>query len=197
MSEISNPLRSTLERLGPISDDAWIAFSSQLRERHVEKDGFFAIPGVDTPDVGFITEGVLRMYYIRSDGREFNKSFLRAGDICGVLDAPIIDQPSRLYIGALVPSTLLTLPKASLEELYDRYHCWAKIGRRFAEMLAIKKMRREESLLLDSAEQRYRTFRLEYAQVEYLLRDYHIASYLGITPVALSRIKKRLTLVLR
>lgn len=192
-TEVSRPatlagIRTALERLGPLPDDAWADFAPQLRERRMARDEFFAMAGIDVSEVGFVTSGILRMYYVRNDGREFNKSFLTVGDICGVLGPG-----NRLYIDALTPAVLFVIPSGALLDLYDRHASWGRLGRRFAEMLSLKKMRREASFLLDSAEERYIAFRAEHGAIEHLIRDYHIASYIGVTPVALSRIKKRLS----
>lgn len=186
-------IRERLERLGSLPDPAWRAFAAQLKPRHLDKGEFFTKPGERAPDVGFPATGILRMYYVRDDGREFNKAFLTTGDLCGLFDALVLDQPSRLCIEALQPSVLLTVPWQTLAALYERDLHWATIGRRFAELLCVKKMRREESFLLDSAEERYRCFRADHGDIEKAIPDYHVASYIGITPVALSRIKRRLT----
>ncbi|WP_181919364.1 Crp/Fnr family transcriptional regulator [Alkalilimnicola ehrlichii] len=186
-------IRLGLQEIGPITDEAWNAFEPFLQEKRLKKGTFFAMEGLPARDIAFVASGILRMYYVREDGREFNKSFVTAGDICGVLDALILNQPSRLYIDTLSPCHLFTLPWASLEALFDTYPCWSRIGRRFAYLLSVKKMRREASFLLDSAEERYRCFCNEYGGIAQLIPDYHIASYLGITPVALCRIKKRIS----
>lgn len=194
MMDSTLPLRTSLEHLGPLTDEAWDAFAVQLQKQALGKGDLFTMAGKQVRDVAFVMSGILRMYYIRDDGREFNKSFATAGDICAALDALILNQPSRIYIGALAPSTLYTLPWATLEALCEDYRCWASLGRRFAYLLSVKKMAREASFLLDSTEERYKCFRAEYGAIANAIPDYHIASYLGITPVALCRIKKRMAL---
>lgn len=185
-------IRAQLERFGPLPDHAWRPFAAQLKKRCLGKGEFSALADTPVADVGFVASGLLRMYYVRDDGREFNKAFLTAGDLCGVFDALVLGHPSRLCIDALQPSVLFTINWQALAELYQRDLHWATVGRRFAELLCVKKMRREESFLLDSAEERYRCFQADYGAVEESIPDYHIASYIGITPVALSRIKRRL-----
>ncbi len=65
---------------------------------------------------------------------------------------------------------------------------------RLLEQLAIKKERREADFLLLSATERYQKFLQDYAYIVNSIANYHIASYLGITEVALSRIRSRLKL---
>jgi len=82
----------------------------------------------------------------------------------------------------------------TLEEslaLRDRYLCWQEVAARYAEMLFAEKERREREFLSDDAATRYRTFLADSPDLESRLPQYFIASYLGITPVALSRIRGR------
>ena len=66
---------------------------------------------------------------------------------------------------------------------------WERLGRLLTEQLYIKKEQREAEFLLDDAPTRYRNFQKQYPGLEDRLPQYHVASYLGITPVALSRIR--------
>jgi len=79
-----------------------------------------------------------------------------------------------------------------LQELYDRHPVWERIGRIKAERLAIQKEFREKEFLLDTAETRYRRFLKEFPDLTDRIPQYYIASYLGITDVALSRIRKKM-----
>lgn len=183
-----------IANLGVLPEGAAEELLRHVERRSLGKSEFFAREGEIAEHVAFIGSGILRMFYVRSDGREFNRSFLKAGDFCGVLDSLVLGEPGRLYIDALEPVELLVVAWAELEALYDQHPYWSRIGRRFAERLAIKKMGREASLLLDDPEQRYLAFRREHAAIEARIADYHVASYIGVTPEALSRIKKRISL---
>lgn len=77
----------------------------------------------------------------------------------------------------------------TFESLYKRHRCWETLGRKLAEGLYIKKEMKERLLLMNTAEERYLQFLKEFPGLEKRVPQYHIASYLGITPVSLSRIR--------
>ncbi len=142
--------------------------------------------------LAFVESGLLRLYYLDADGREFTKSFCTEGEVVAAYSALLLGQPSRLFIEALEDSRLLVVDYRAYQELAVGHACWAAVNQRRAEALFIKKEQREATLLLDDAETRYRQFLVDHPGLEARVRQHHIASYLGITPVALSRIRARL-----
>jgi CRP-like cAMP-binding protein len=74
----------------------------------------------------------------------------------------------------------------------ERNPCWNTIARKYVETLFIEKEKRERRLLSEDAATRYLSFQKDYPGLEDKIPQYQIASYLGITPVALSRIRKKL-----
>jgi CRP-like cAMP-binding protein len=79
-------------------------------------------------------------------------------------------------------------------KLADKYPGWGALARKILERLALKKERREASFLLLSARQRYEEFLLEFGGEAKEIPLKHVAMYLGITDVALSRIRKEMGL---
>lgn len=139
----------------------------------------------------FINAGMVRLYYATPDGKEHNKSFAREHQFVGALQSTDAPLPSRFDIQALEPCQVVSMALAGLSRLYQESLPWANLGRLYMEQLAVRKTRREAAFLLDSAEQRYRDFLQEQPELMERLPLYHIASYLGITDVALSRIRRR------
>ncbi len=95
---------------------------------------------------------------------------------------------SLLYLQALEDTTLLVIDHATYTELLARHVGWQVTARKLAELLFIIKEKREAELLLLSAPERYARFRRDFPGLEQRVNQYHIASYLGITPESLSRI---------
>ncbi|QTH42550.1 Crp/Fnr family transcriptional regulator [Cohnella sp. LGH] len=125
-------------------------------------------------------------------GDEYNKSFCSAHDFIASYGSLLAGVPSRISIQALADSLLLTIRYSDFRSLYDRQLCWERLGRLLIERLYVKKELREREFLALSAEARYLKFLERYGHLETAIPQYHIASYLGITPVALSRIRKKL-----
>jgi CRP-like cAMP-binding protein len=142
--------------------------------------------------VFFICRGLVRFYYLTVDGKEHNKSFATEGQFAGSILSSTRREPSRFFIQALEPVAALAISTDALEHLYVQSAVWANIGRKYMEGVAIRKERREGEFLLDSAEERYRRLLTEQPQLAERLPLYHLASYLGVTDVALSRIRRRL-----
>jgi CRP-like cAMP-binding protein len=99
--------------------------------------------------------------------------------------------PTRFSIQALEECHLLICDLHNVINMFDRHGCWERLGGILAEQLYIKKEAREAEFLLDDAETRYHNFQKVYPGLEGRLTQYHVASYLGISPVALSRIRRR------
>lgn len=147
----------------------------------------------DTDDsIFFVNKGLLRFYYITEDGKEHNKSFSIENQFAGGLSISDQSIPTRYFIQAMEESQVLRIPLNDLNGLFSISHTWANLGRIFMESVAVRKSLREAEFLLDSAETRYREFNRLNPELTSRLPLYHITSYLGITDVALSRIRKRI-----
>jgi CRP-like cAMP-binding protein len=105
-----------------------------------------------------------------------------------------VSLPARTHIEALEDCDLLVGRYEDLRALYRRHPGWQAAGRLIAEQHFIAKERREYEFLQQSASERYLAFRNERPDLAGRLAQYQVASYLGITPVALSRIVRRLGL---
>lgn len=102
------------------------------------------------------------------------------------------NEPSKLFIQTLEDSQLLTANYEEYRAVTAESSYWQKVNQNIAERLFMKKEKRESSLLLDDAQTRYIKFGNEYPVLESRIKQHLIASYLGITPVTLSRIRARL-----
>lgn len=183
-----------VSRFSDIPETEWLWFSSKLQRQTVRKHGHFIRSGDQARSIAFCSEGLFRFYYDLEQGEEKNKSFCGNGEFVAAFSSLLLQEPSRFHIQALEDSELWVTSYTDFVSLYERHPCWERLQRRLAERLFVKKEQREMELLLCSAEQRYRIFIREYPDLHKRIPQYHIASYLGITPVALSRIRRRMNL---
>lgn len=188
------PLFASLGQLVPIPPEEQRAFLSLSTDIRLSKGDLWIREGDPVDSVGICAEGLLRLFYTTPDGAEYNKSFCVKHDFVASYSALLLGVPSFLSVQALTDSRLIVIRHADLQALYDRHPCWERLGRRLAERLFMKKETRERDLLLLPAEARYRLFLEQYGPMLPHIPQYHIASYLGITPVALSRIRKKINL---
>lgn len=185
-------LRSVVCAIADVPASEWEHFSGQLKERVYGSGQILLQAGDRVKEFYFVVTGLLRYYYLTPEGKEFNKAFAKGGDFAGSICGLISSVPSRFSIEAIEDTKVLVLPVKLIIEGYDRHRSWERLGRRLAENVAIKKELREAEFLLDSAEARYLRFLKEFTDISERIPQYHIASYLGITEVSLSRIRRQL-----
>ncbi|XGV99827.1 MAG: Crp/Fnr family transcriptional regulator [Leptolyngbya sp. BL-A-14] len=166
-----------------------------LFQTHTLSRGEFFIRAGDVPQtIGFVISGILRLYYVDADGNESTKSFCAENSFVAAYSALLLKQPSRLFIQALEDAKLLIANYSAYRSLSESQMSLQQLNCKIAEALFIKKERRESALLLDDAKTRYLDFLEEYPGLEARLKQHHIASYLGMSPVTLSRIRAQLKL---
>ena len=159
----------------------------------VRKGEFLQRAGEVPRTLGFIVSGVIRLFFLTPDGDEITRSFRVEKSFVSSYSALLLGEPSRLFLQALEPTFLLVTPYSAYQELTAEHLCWQIMDRKFAQQLFIRQEQRECELLLDDATTRYLKFRAEYPGLEERVKQHHIASYLGITPVTLSRIRAQLS----
>jgi CRP-like cAMP-binding protein len=138
--------------------------------------------------IGFLEKGVLRSYILK-EGDEFTVDFFLPGSFVSSYTSFLTRKPANTSIQALTDSLIYCLSYENYTKLLDSSPQWYLLAKFISDSLFMKKCRREKSLLMDSAADRYSLLIKTYPQIEQLVTQYHIASYLGIQPESLSRIK--------
>ena len=138
-----------------------------------------------------VQTGLLKAYYLSESGRESIKSFLIPGDMIGSLSAIRKAGECSFSLVSLKPCKLI---EVSFERVFEASRSNPELAFAVAEFLmafGMKKEQREYELLCLSAEERYRRLIADRPELVNAVQQSDIALYLGITPVGLSRIKKR------
>ncbi len=143
--------------------------------------------------IGFLAEGIIRAFYRSDDGQEYNKHFFIAPCFIGGYASLITGQTNQINQQALTPCSVLEANYSGLTNLYNKHSDLERFARILAERFFVQKEQREIELVLLNADERYKILRNEFPELEQLIPQYHIASYLGITPTQLSRIRKTLS----
>ena len=188
MKDIKNIYKTTFN----ISDGDWDLFSSKLKKFNYTKRNKLVDVGEIENNLSFIEKGIVRFYIPKPDnditfGFGFEKSFISA------YDSFISRSPSRYVIETMTDSTMWTISYSDLQEVYEQSDIGNFIGRKTAEDLYLKKSDRELSLLSMTAEERYLHLFKERPDLFLKIPMKYIASYIGITPQALSRIRRRIS----
>jgi CRP-like cAMP-binding protein len=196
MSEINNEwlefFRRILTSFVEIPESELEKGLLHLKSLHLEKNEYFIRTGGIPDKMSFIVKGVFRVFYLTEDGDEKILVFREEGRMLSAYSAFLENKKSWYDIQALEDSDLLYIGFDHYQNLMDGNRCWRDLNARYTEMLFVEKEKRENEFLSDNAETRYKKFIRKYPGMENRINQYHIASYLGITPVALSRIKRRM-----
>ncbi|MFN8575594.1 MAG: Crp/Fnr family transcriptional regulator [Candidatus Sericytochromatia bacterium] len=175
--------------------EEYINILFSLSRKIVLKKGDFFIREGEIPNkFAFNIQGLFRYYYIDNKGNDFTKGFIKENELIISYSAMIQNKQSSYFIEALEDSIILVILYKDWLELVKKNILLELVTKSFLEKGFIKKESREREFLLDDAKTRYKNFLVEFSDISNRLKDYHIASYLGITPIALSRIKKNLKL---
>ncbi|OIQ26500.1 Crp/Fnr family transcriptional regulator [uncultured Vibrio sp.] len=148
--------------------------------------------GENDDSLYLVKQGVVKAYYLTSDGQERVKSFLTDNDVIGSMTAAYRKQKTTFGLICLEPTVLV---KFNFERLYQQSQSNHQLAREVIDILlafAMKKEAREKELLCLSAEQRYQNLLEKSPDLMSKVTQNDIARYLGVTPVGLSRIKHRL-----
>ncbi|SDE58218.1 Crp/Fnr family transcriptional regulator [Kordiimonas lacus] len=148
--------------------------------------------GDTDPSLYFVHAGFLKAYYVTESGGEQIKSFLEAGKVIGSLTAACAAEPATFSLVCMEDCVLERFSYDHLRDVAARHPLLSEMVTGLLLDLAMKKERREYELLCLSAEQRYQRLLARMPELAARVTQQDIAAYLGITPVALSRIKKRL-----
>lgn len=140
----------------------------------------------------FIVQGIFRVYYLDHNGNEINQQFYLDGESISHVLSVKGEVPCSFYLQALTESTVLVANSQVLYQQGKNNVAWLNVENAIFRELFIKTARREAKMLLGNAEQRYRWFLKESPELAEKLPLYQIASYLGVTPVSLSRLRKKL-----
>lgn len=188
--------RALYQRLtvfGALQPKTFAKLLALAEERTLAKHEFWSQPGAPVAHFGIVLEGLVRHFYVDAKGRESVKAFRGPGEFSAPYAEIILRRPSRTFIQALAPTRLLAFDIDRFETVAADSLELQRLARRFVELHFVGKEQREYEFLQLSAEERYRQFCAERPEHLAHIPQHQVASYIGITPVALSRIRARLT----
>ncbi|AFC23285.1 Crp/Fnr family transcriptional regulator [Saprospira grandis] len=176
-----------------ISEMDWALFSAKLLRQNFDRKELVLAAGKREGYLSYVEAGILRLYLPLGE-KELTLGFVFAGDFISVYDSFLEQKPSLFSVEVVRAAKLWRISYADLQLIYAQTEIGNLIGRKMAEELFLLKQKREIALLTRTAEQRYLDL---FEQRPELIRQIplkYIASYIGVSPQALSRIRKRISL---
>ena len=186
-------LKTILHNYQPLSEEAIKIYFSACHFKHIKKGEKLLSLGECPDSFAFIHKGLMRAFLIDNDGNEFNKNFFSEGRFPGSMSALLSNTNSFLAIEALEACDIIVINFEKYRtQLFENKELMAFHINYLEKHWLIEKEPKEIGFLQHEAKHRYLTFLDDYQPILSRLTQYHIASYLGITPTQLSRIKKEI-----
>lgn len=185
-------LKEYLLKLVPeLDEETWEAFINRSEVKNYKKNDFIYQPGQVCRHISFISSGLLRSYYLQED-KEVTTAFIYERNYFSDYGSFLMQSPTDMYTKVLEDSVLINVSYNDLQLLYKSYPLCQKVGRLIAENLYMLLFNRNASFQFDSAETRYQKFVQDNESILLRVPQYAVASYIGITPEALSRIRAKM-----
>jgi len=167
-------------------------FVSLLQRRTLKRKEFLLKQGDICKTENFIIKGCLRTYTIDANGVEHIVMFGIEDWWVGDLYSFLTHTPAHYFIDALEDTEVLQITKDNLNRLYERVPKFEKFFRLILQNAYIAQQHRINQNLSFTAEQRYLKFLTQYPQLEQRVPQKQISAFLGITPVFLSMLRRKL-----
>ncbi|WP_435133489.1 Crp/Fnr family transcriptional regulator [Formosa sp. A9] len=187
-----NQIRTYFEQITEMSDEDWNIFSSKLKKSEYKKKTTLLKIGETETHLSFIEKGSIRLFIPKTDN-DLTFGFCFKDQFMSAYDSFLTQKPSTYQTETLTETTLWKITFNDLQDIYKTTKAGDIIGRLAAENLFLLKAKREQALLNDTAEERYLNL---FTEQPHLIKEIplkYLASYIGITPQALSRIRKRIS----
>ncbi len=177
-----------LLQFGHLNQQQIDLIKSKGKEIELSKEDYFAEAGKVLRQVGFILDGILRIFYYNNKGEEITKIFLEEKHLLFNLK----NVPSIEYIQAATGCRLLVFANEDWKEISDTVINWESIIQKAVNKSLTQKLARVSPLVSQDATTRYLEFMEKYPTLANRIPLSYIASYLGITQQSLSRIRRNI-----
>ena len=177
-------------QLYPFSDEEWQVLEQKHSVRIFKKGEYLIKEEKICEAVSFITQGIFVSYF-KADTKKRVRGFFTEGNYISDYRSFLTQQPATTNVQAAEDCEVLQITYKQLEECYKSDKSYEKWGRKMAEQSYVAMFDRMQSLILLSHKERYLQLQQKTPAILQRVPQYMIASYLGITPEALSRLRKK------
>jgi CRP-like cAMP-binding protein len=183
-------LRVYLESKGPYTEDELAFIEPLFLPRALPAGEFLQRAGEVATHAAFVVTGCLRSYVIDGKGKEHIVQFAPENWWLGDAASAMSGTPSQYFIDAVEDSSLLLIDAPSHQRVIERVPVYGASMRMGLQRAAAAKDQRIVNSLSTSAEERYEEFLRKYPSIAHRVPQWMLASYLGVSPETLSRVRK-------
>lgn len=177
--------------IGLVPEQELVRLVTAASRQQVRKGDFLLQEGQVCQHIYFLEKGFMRMYYLDPDGNEINYRFAEAPNFFVDYQSFLTQKPSRYYWQAMQDVEVMAFSTELVQQSYQHSPLWNNFGRLMAERAYLMMNERVEMLQFLTPEQRYQYILKTYPDLPTKISQAHLASYLGIKPESLSRIRHR------
>jgi len=174
-----------------LSDEEEKVVAGLFTEVFLRPGEYFLEEGKICRSVAFVERGLVR-YFMTQDGNEKTIYFSSEGEFVCNYSSYLPGKPSEVSIQAVEETVLYVISKDNLQRLYTDISMGERFGRLAIEQVFVSSIEQLRSLYTDTPTERYQQFLELYPGLVQRIPQYFIASYVGIKPQSLSRIRKRI-----
>lgn len=175
----------------PLSTKDAEVVQSLFKRKIIGKGDYLLKEGEICRHLLFIENGLVR-YFMNDDGRDITHYFAAENNFACNYESLLKNSPSRKNIQAIEESIVWTISQSDLNLFYKKIEQGEKFGRLLMERELLNTISRFLEHYTHSPEQRYQDFLSQFASLQQRIPQYYIASYVGVQPPSLSRIRKRI-----
>ena len=187
---MNTSLNKFISKYVTLSDVELEDITNKFKSKIFKKNNYLLRQGDTCKDLVFVQKGCLRLYYLKDD-IEVSVWFAFEQSSAIEIYSFISENPSNYFIQAIEDSEVLCLSKTELNKLYQYQPKMQEMMRKFWEDVILNLIVRFTALQKDSAEKRYLDLLNKPAYLEAIPQK-HLASFIGVTPTSLSRIRKQI-----
>lgn len=187
---MNSELRKFIAQYGSLPAEGLDDLIDKFKPQKVNKKELLLVPGQVCSKLFFVKQGCLRLYYVANDV-EITVWFSFENGSAIELSSFLSEAPSEYFLEAIEDSEVLSLHKSELTGLYERHPALHTVMRAFWEDVILNLLKRFTALQKDSADKRYLDLMSQPTYLQRIPQKY-LASYIGITPTSLSRIRRNI-----
>ncbi len=162
---------------------------SKAKQVHYAKNELLLLAGTPVRKLFFFKKGIVRGYRIEKEIAITH--YFYTENILGTdYESYLTGEPGELYLEALTPVEVYEFQQEAFQALYDQSHTFERLGRIFAEVAYLNMVKRMKAFQTQDLKARYLSLMAQHPDLLYQVPQKYIASYLGVTPQSLSRIRE-------
>ena len=179
-------------KFGNLNKEEINLITSKCHQIKLDKQAYFSEAGKIPRQIGFILNGVIRVFYYNDKGEEITRFFIMENNFVVDLKNFYGGLPATAYVQAITDSDLIVISQVDWNEFSTTLTGWDSMINKITSTTLLQKMERISPLITEDAATRYLAFLEKYPQLANRVPLAYVASYLGMTQSSLSRIRKKI-----